>query len=152
MDWLRNKYGMTKWTQRFLSQFIHLVISPSLLVICMFFGEDQKWLVFSLLVLATGLLGFQTSGYAVGFLDLFPRFSPLMNTLGNTLGAGAGILGPVIASNSWYPSRGQRGGTSSSSCCRASFLGIIIWYKFAKVDVDDLLNTPIIVDEVSKLS
>ena len=119
----------------------------------MFFGEDQKWLVFSLLVLATGLLGFQTSGYAVGFLDLFPRFSPLMNTLGNTLGAGAGILGPVIASELLVSFPGTEGWDilfviTAAQC----FLGIVIWYKFAKVDVDDLLNTPTIVDEESKLS
>ncbi len=148
MDWLRSKYGLSKWTQRFLSQFVHLVITPLLLMICMFFDEEQKWVVYFLLVTATGLIGFQTSGVGVAFLDLFPRFSPLMNTMGNTLGAAAGILGPVIASELLVSFPGTQGWDilfiiTAVQC----FVGIVIWYMFAKSEVDDLLNTPIAAEE-----
>jgi MFS family permease len=144
MDWLRSRYGLSKWNQRFLSQFLHLVITPTLLMMCMFFGEDQKWLVFTLLVVATGFVGFQTSGVAVSFLDLLPRFSPLMNTLGNTLGALAGIIGPVVASELIVSMPGTTGWDwlfliTMAQCA----VGIVLWYLFAKTEVDELLNTPI---------
>ena len=134
--------------KRVLSQFIHLGITPMLLVVCMFLGEDQKWVVFFLLTTATGLIGFQTSGVAVSFLDVLPRFSPLMNTIGNTLGAGAGILGPVVASE-LLVSFGNPGWDylfiiTAAQCA----VGIVLWYCFYESEVDDLLNTPLLEEDV----
>ena len=148
VTWLRTEYGLSKWNQRFLSQFIHLGITPMLLVVCMFLGEDQKWVVFFLLTTATGLIGFQTSGVAVSFLDVLPRFSPLMNTIGNTLGAGAGILGPVVASE-LLVSFGNPGWDylfiiTAAQCA----VGIVLWYCFSEAEVDDLLNTPLLDEDV----
>ena len=71
-----------------------------------------------------------------------------MNTMGNTLGAAAGILGPVIASELLVSFPGTQGWDilfiiTAVQC----FVGIVIWYMFAKSEVDDLLNTPIAAEE-----
>jgi MFS family permease len=145
MDALRNKYGMSKWNQRFFALVLFEIGTPLCLVLCMFFDPEVgngKWYIYALLVTGTGLVGFQTSSMGVAYLDLLPRFSPMLNTIGNTLGAAAGIIGPVVASE-LIVSYGVAGWNILFFITAAmSAIGVILWVFYGVSEIDDRLNTP----------
>ena len=136
---------MSKWNQRFLALILFEIGTPLCLVMCMFFDPEVgngKWYIYALLVTGTGLVGFQTSSMGVAYLDLLPRFSPMLNTIGNTLGAAAGIIGPVIASE-LIVLYGVAGWNILFFITAAmSAIGVILWVFYGVSEIDDRLNTP----------
>ena len=133
--------GFSKWQQRTFSVFLYMIAGPFLLLMCMF--SDGKWAVFILLCGATGLTGFNTTGIGPAYLDVVPRFSGFVNTIANSLAAGAGILGPMVAS-ALLVKYGDTAGwdylfgiTFILNCC-----GFLTWYFFAEVEINQLINTP----------
>jgi dipeptide/tripeptide permease len=80
------------------AQFVALGGPALFLIICGLVPKSNKWLSFSLMILANGLLGATPSGLGCAFMDIAPNFSSPLNTLGNCAGAVAGIIGPLICS------------------------------------------------------
>lgn len=54
---------------------------------------------FTFMVISLLFFGASQSGIACCYLDIAPRYSSIMNTLGNTIGALAGLAGPLVVSS-----------------------------------------------------
>lgn len=83
-------------------------------------------------------------GVACAYLEVSPRYSSLFNTIHNTAGAVAGILGPVIvaALTSAYPGVwGWRYVFILTACMSAVALGM--WYVYQTSEVVPKLNNPV---------
>ena len=144
LKWGETNFSWTKWQQRTISQFAWVIIAPLFLVCCMFLGYEQRWLVYALLCGATGLLGFNATGVALFYLDIFPRFSGIVNTIGNTLSAGAGILGPVVASD-LLVRYGEAGWDYLFLLTLAmSITAFAAWLVFGTTEIDPVLNSPVV--------
>jgi MFS family permease len=95
------------------------------------------------MVLALFFFGAGASGINCAFLDVSPRFSSTINTLGNTAGAVAGLLGPIVVSALVTAIDGIWG-------WRLVFLltagmgvtSLIIWAMYQTSDIVHELNTP----------
>lgn len=141
MKVLEQKLGFSRWQQRTLSVFLYLVVGPFLLLMCAF--SNSRWIVFTLLCGTTFLTGFNTTGIGPAYLDVVPRFSGFINTIANTLAAGAGILGPVVASALLVEYGDIQGWnylfalTFILTTC-----GFLAWFFFAEVEVNHAINTP----------
>jgi MFS family permease len=95
------------------------------------------------MVLALFFFGAGASGINCAFLDVSPRFSSTINTLGNTAGAVAGLLGPIVVSALVTAIDGIWG-------WRLVFLltagmgvaSLILWAIYQTSDIVHELNTP----------
>lgn len=125
------------------------------LVICGFLDNRCKCILYSshiyffsdaafaFMVLALFFFGAGASGINCAFLDVSPRFSSTINTLGNTAGAVAGLLGPIVVSALVTAIDGIWG-------WRLVFLltagmgvvSLIIWAIYQTSDIVHELNTP----------
>jgi MFS family permease len=96
------------------------------------------------MVLALFFFGAGASGINCAFLDVSPRFSSTINTIGNTAGAVSGLLAPIIVSALVTAIDGIWG-------WRLVFLltaglgvvSIIIWAIYQTSEVVMELNTPV---------
>merc|ERR1712167_510819 len=90
-----------------------------------------------------GLTGFNTTGIGPAYIDVVPRFSGFVNTIANTLAAGAGILGPVVAS-ALLVKYGDTTGWDylfGFTFVLTTF-GFLAWFFFAEVEINHAINTP----------
>jgi MFS family permease len=55
-------------------------------------------LALTFIVITLFFYGSVVSGIGCAYLDISPKYSSLLNTIGNTLGALAGIAGPIVVS------------------------------------------------------
>ena len=79
------------------------------LVLTNFAGCDQISLSVAAMVLATGLLCFNSSGFHVNHLDLAPRFAGILLGITNVFGTIAGCITPSVTGyfTNDEPTRGQ---------------------------------------------
>ena len=99
-QWLyrRQKYdGWSVRKVRLIAQTIGMV-GPSVALILCAYTTDNKWVSYFFICLATMLIGAIQSGLSCAYLEFSPRFSPIINTFANALGAAAGIVGPILVS------------------------------------------------------
>ena len=75
------------------AQFIAFTCSGGGLVILGF--VDNVPAAYALLSFSVATLGIATSGFSCSFLDIAPNYSALLNSIANTIGAMAGIVGPI---------------------------------------------------------
>ncbi len=53
-------------------------------------------IAYTFLILALFFFGANHSGICCAYLDVSPKYSSIMNTIGNTFGAIAGLAGPLV--------------------------------------------------------
>jgi MFS family permease len=98
---------------------------------------------YTFLILSLFFFGANHSGIHCAYLDVSPNFSSIMNTVGNTGGAVAGLTGPLIVSAFTITFKGVWG-------WRAVFLlvyglcilALTFWALFQTSSIVPVLNTP----------
>ena len=96
------------------------------------------------MVLALFFFGAGASGLNCAFLDISPRFSSTINTIGNTVGAISGLLAPIIVSALITAIEGKWGWRLVFMFTAGlGVVSIIIWAIFQTSDIIPVLNTPV---------
>jgi MFS family permease len=83
------------------------------------------------------------SGIACAYTDISPVYSSLLNSIGNTASAVAGILGPILVSyttRTWPGVLGWR--IAFLLTLLLSCLSTLVWWKYVRAEVVPVLNTP----------
>lgn len=112
------------------------------LVICGFL--DNRYAAFGFMVLSLFFFGAGASGLNCAFLDISPRFSSTINTIGNTVGAIAGLLGPIIVSALTTAIEGKWGWRLVFILTAGlGVVSVIVWSIFQTSDIIPALNTPV---------
>ena len=91
--YLQDHYNWSVRDVRQCAQFIAFTCSGGGLVILGFIENVPA--AFTVLIFAQATLGIATSGFSCSFLDIAPNYSALLNSIANTIGAMAGIVGPI---------------------------------------------------------
>jgi MFS family permease len=75
--------------------------------------------------------------------DIAPVYSSSINSLGNTVGASAGIVGPIVVAAFVDGLHGAAGWQAAfiltfclSACC------MVVWWRYIKAEIVPALNTP----------
>ena len=91
-------------------------------------------------------MGSIQSGLACAFSDAAPSYSSALNALANTIGAVAGICGPLIVgvlTTLWPENNGIWGWRASFIITAAmTVFALIMWYFFQVSDIVPELNNP----------
>jgi MFS family permease len=96
------------------------------------------------MVLSLFFFGAGASGLNCAFLDISPRFSSTINTIGNTVGAIAGLLGPILVSGLTTAIEGKWGWRLVFILTAGlGVISIIVWSIFQTSDIIPVLNTPV---------
>lgn len=139
--YLQREYNWSISRVRQTAQFISFGGSATCLVICGFMTEVSAAVFF--LVLALFMYGATQSGLACSFLDVSPNYSCSLNSLGNLVGAIAGIMAPLVVSMFTYIFPGSTGWQAvfmfTASMCASS---LFFWRKYRPCDVVAKLNAP----------
>jgi hypothetical protein len=137
--WLQEKHRWSTRSIRLTAQFIAFIGASLGLIICGYLKSVPAAFVF--MILAQGSTGAVGSGFACAFLDIAPNHSPLLNSITNTIGSGAGILGPIVVGlmTSAYP--GIVGWRlvffiTAAQCVFA----LVLWYFYQHSDVIPEIN------------
>ena len=147
-DYMQRAQGFSKRSIRQIAQFVAFGIGSVLLVTCGFVSDPTA--AFILMVLVQGVQGSAQSGVGCAYLDVSPRFSSALNTLGNTVGAIAGILGPIIVS-AFTEEYGFVWGFRYTFILSASMctMCLLLWHRYQTSNIIALLNTPLPIDRGS---
>jgi MFS family permease len=125
------------------AQFIAFGGSGGMLLICGFV-DSNKYLAYVFIVLGQAVLGACQIGIGCVYLEISPRYSSIMNTIGNTLGAMAGIVGPIVVAlfiDTWHGIWGWRAVfIMTAAMCSVA---LILWSKYQTSDIIPELNTPV---------
>lgn len=96
------------------------------------------------MVLSLFFFGAGASGLNCAFLDISPRYSSTINTIGNTVGAISGLLAPIIVSALVTAIEGKWGWRLVFMLTAAmGVVSIVVWAIFQTSDVIPVLNTPV---------
>lgn len=93
-EYLQNHYDWSTNKVRQVAQYIAYVGSASGLIICGFM--DQKYVAYVFMIFTQLLMGAAQAGLGCAFSDVAPNYSSALNSVGNTIGAVAGIVGPLV--------------------------------------------------------
>jgi MFS transporter, ACS family, solute carrier family 17 (sodium-dependent inorganic phosphate cotransporter), other len=139
--WLQEEKSWSTTQVRRTAQFVGYTGAGLGLVFCSF--VSNAGVAFMFVVLAQGLLGVSNSGFLCSFLDIAPHYSALLASISNTVGATAGIMGPIAVGylTTAYP--GILGWQlvfyiSAAQCAVA----IVLWHYFQHSAIIPELNTP----------
>ena len=91
--YLQDHRNWTVTDVRQCAQFVAFTCSGGGLIILGFINNVPA--AFTVLIFAQATLGIATSGFSCSFLDIAPNYSALLNSIANTIGAMAGIVGPI---------------------------------------------------------
>ena len=96
------------------------------------------------LIVCQALLGVTQVGLACVYLENSPRYSSIMNTIGNMISALAGIAGPIIVASFLDVWQGVWGWRAVFVLTAAMCVGaLILWNKYQTSDIIPELNTPV---------
>jgi hypothetical protein len=96
------------------------------------------------LILSLFFFGANHSGIHCAYLDVSPNFSSIMNTVGNTCGAVAGLTGPIMVSALTHSFHGSWGWQLAFLIVFAQCVfTVICWAIFQTSDIVPVLNTPL---------
>lgn len=141
-DYLQKKYHWSTRTVRQVAMFIGLGLSSTFLIICGY--VNNAYLSFFMMVLSQAMLGACQSGIACAYLDVSPNFSSVLNTVGNTFAAIAGIVGPLVVSLFISSYKGMLGWRYVFILTFImSAISLILWAIFQTSDIVSILNTPL---------
>lgn len=141
-DYCQLHYGWSTRTVRQVAQHLAFGGSALFLLLCGF--VDQVYASYAFMVIGQALLGLSQCGLACAYLDVAPRFSSSLNTVGNTIGAIAGIVGPIVVSyclEEWPGMMGWRVVFIITACMCA--IAMFFWALFQTSDIVPELNTPL---------
>jgi MFS family permease len=95
------------------------------------------------LILSLFFFGANHSGIHCAYLDVSPNFSSIMNTIGNTCGAVAGLTGPLMVSALTSSFPGSWGWQLSFLVVFGQcLLTLFMWSLFQTSEIVPALNTP----------
>jgi len=139
--WLQEERGWTTRDVRLTAEFVAYGGVALGLIACGYLTNVPA--AFFFMTLAQGVLGASNSGFLCSFLDIAPNHSPLLTSISNTLGAIAGIAGPILVGylTTEYP--GILGWrlvfyVTAAQCVFA----LVLWYFFQHSDIIPEVNTP----------
>ena len=135
------EYGWTTDRVRRTAQLFAFVVSTIFLVICGFM--QNKYVAYAFMIITQASVGAVQSGLNCAYSDVAPNYSSALNTVGNCVGAVAGIVGPLVISAllesypgiwawriAFFLSLGQ------------GFLGTALWFKYQTSKPVPELNSP----------
>jgi len=140
--WLQEKHGWQTRTVRLTAQFIAFSVSSVALVMCGYM--ENVGVAYFFMTLAQGSTGFSNSGFLCSFLDITPNHSALLNSIANTVGAAAGIAGPIVVGilTTAYPGVwGWR--LVFYTCAIQCGFALVLWYLFQRSDIIPEINSPV---------
>ncbi|CAK5019148.1 unnamed protein product [Meloidogyne enterolobii] len=105
-DKLQQKGVFSTLNCRRLAMLIAFGGQALMLVAIGYCGCHQHNLVILLLILSTGISGFQYAGFVVNYMDICPELSGFVLGIGNTLSCLAGLLSPIIMG--WLTPNGSK--------------------------------------------
>jgi MFS family permease len=126
---------------RQLSQLTAFLGSCTMLMILAY--TDNKYGGLVLIIIAQSFLSGSNSGLSCSYLDLAPKFSGNYNSVGNMIGAIAGLLGPIVVAQcteAWPGIEGWR--IVFIITTLLSISASIIWYLYQSSEIDVTLNSP----------
>jgi hypothetical protein len=94
------------------------------------------------MVFSLFFFGAASSGIACCYLEVAPNFSSMLNTVGNTVGAIAGLTGPLVVgvlTTSFDSSLGWK--LVFALTFLQAAISLVIFYKYQSSDVVPELNT-----------
>lgn len=129
-------------TVRQVAQFIGLGV-PSLALIVLGYVPGV-WAGFAVMTFACTACGAMNSGFACVYTEISPRYSSVINTLGNTLGALAGICGPVFLAAFINSQQHTRDGWRAMFwlVSAVNVVALTVFYIFQTSDLVPALNDP----------
>jgi MFS family permease len=87
--------------------------------------------------------GSNQSGLGCVWTDIAPNYSSSLNSLGNTFGSVAGILGPIVVAactSTWPGVAGWR--VAFLITFLLSCVTLALWFHFVKAELIDEINSP----------
>lgn len=137
--WLQEEHGWSIRSVRLAAEFSAYGGVALGLIACGY--STSVPIAFFFMTMAQGVLGASNSGFLCSFLDIAPNHSPLLSSISNTLGAIAGIAGPILVGylTTEYP--GILGWrlvffVTAAQCAFA----LLLWYFFQHSDIIPELN------------
>lgn len=146
---LQQQYGYSTDSVRQMAQFLSFGGSAFFLIIVGYL-QDTRYACYIFLIISQAFLGATQSGMACSFSDISPTFSSALNSVGNTMAAIAGIMGPIVVSLCLDEHPGIYGWRIAFFL--TAFFAVIalaFWSHFQTSKVIAVLNTPTEVNEDS---
>jgi len=140
-DWLQHEHNWHTLTVRRSAMVVANVASAAVLVMCGYL--ENKFAAYAFMVATQVFYGAAQAGIGCAYTDAAPTYSSSLNSLGNTMGAMAGILGPIIVAactEEWSGVYGWRVAfyiTFALSCAI-----VAVWFRVMTADIVPALNTP----------
>lgn len=126
---------------RRVAETVSFLGSGVFLVICGFM--DDKYTSYAFLIITQSFYGAIQSGVQCSYSDVAPNYSSALNTIGNCLGAIAGIAGPLIVSaltEGMSPKWGWR--VTFFLTFAQGIIALVFWYIFQTSEIIPALNNP----------
>jgi MFS family permease len=112
------------------------------LILCAFLTEKNAGYAF--MIITQFLLGASSTGLGCAFSDVAPNYSSALNTVGNTIGAVAGIIGPLIISALVEQYEGSWGWRYAFFLTAGQVaIALAMWYKYQTSQPVPALNEPL---------
>lgn len=96
-DYFQQKDVLSTNQVRQSAMFISYGLTSVFLILCGYMNNQS--LAYFFVIMTQVTFGANQSGLGCAYLDIAPRYSSVYNSLGNTIGSGAGIIGPLIVSH-----------------------------------------------------
>lgn len=142
-DYLQKVLGFEIATIRFTAQLIASAASSLLLIICGFCDKAPYGAVV-LMILSQATFGAAQCGIGCAYTDVAPFFSSPLNSLGNTIGAVAGICGPIVVASFITQFEGAWGWRLAFFLTGVfSLISLTLWAIFMRHTIVPELNTPL---------
>lgn len=130
------------WSTTLVRQVSHTIsyFGSTLCLLCSSLSPTTSLALFFLIFAQVFLAAGQGSIYCI-YMDITPRYSAILNTLGNTMSAMAGIVGPILTSIflDIYPGVGGWR-LLFLSCFSTALLSLVLWLTYVKATPIPELN------------
>ncbi len=111
------------------------------LIICSFMSD--KYVGYAFMILTQFVLGASSTGLGCAFSDVAPNYSSALNTVGNTISAVAGIIGPLVISGLLQDYPGSWGWRYAFFVTAGQVaIALIMWYCYQTSQPVPALNEP----------
>lgn len=139
--YLQQEKNWTVRDVRLTAQYASFLCAGGGLVLCGYI--DYVPVAFTFMVISQAMLGVATSGFSCSFLDIAPNHSALLNSIANTIGAVAGIVGPIVVGlfTTAYPGSYGWRCVFVLSCCQC-LVALALWQKYQRSEILPEINTP----------
>lgn len=140
-EYLHTDYNWSIDTIRKAAQTFAYLGSSVSLIICVFLGD--KYAGYAFMIITQLMFGAVQSGINCAYSDVAPNYSSSINTIGNLIGAVAGIIGPMVFSNLIQAEPGVWGWRIAFFITTAmAVVSLIVWYIYQTSEPVPALNNP----------